>query len=103
MTTPDATASSWKYLYALYKLAELGASRRTVKVSSWLSEILASIERTWSNLRRFTTVIPAGGGSIVLGDILRLALISKGAAVSWPEDPSTTNVKGLWKWGAYGR
>ena len=45
----------------------------------------------------------AGGGSIVLGDLLRLALISKGAAVSWPEDPSTTNVRGLWKWGAYGR
>ncbi len=27
-------AQSWKYLYALYKLAELGASRRTVKVST---------------------------------------------------------------------
>jgi riboflavin kinase len=34
MTTPGAAASSWKYLYALYKLAELGASRRTVKVST---------------------------------------------------------------------
>jgi riboflavin kinase len=34
MTAPSATASSWKYLYALYKLAELGASRRTVKVST---------------------------------------------------------------------
>jgi riboflavin kinase len=34
MTAPRATASSWKYLYALYKLAELGASRRTVKVST---------------------------------------------------------------------
>ncbi len=73
------------------------------QLESWLSEVLAAIERTWSNLRRFTTVIPAGGGSIVLGDLLRLALISKGAAVSWPEDPSTTNVRGLWKWGAYGR
>jgi len=31
---PDATPSSWKHLYALYKLAELGASRRTVKVST---------------------------------------------------------------------
>lgn len=28
------SAQSWKYLYALYKLAELGASRRTVKVST---------------------------------------------------------------------
>ena len=73
------------------------------QLESWLSEILASIERTWPNLRRFTTVVPAGGGSIVLGDLLRLALISKGAAVSWPEDPSTVNVRGLWKWGAYGR
>jgi hypothetical protein len=30
-----------------------------------------------------------------------LALIAKGAAVCWPEDPITANVKGLWKWGAY--
>jgi riboflavin kinase len=28
------STQSWKYLYALYKLAELGASRRTVKVST---------------------------------------------------------------------
>jgi riboflavin kinase len=28
------SAQCWKYLYALYKLAELGASRRTVKVST---------------------------------------------------------------------
>jgi riboflavin kinase len=28
------SAQSWKHLYALYKLAELGASRRTVKVST---------------------------------------------------------------------
>jgi riboflavin kinase len=34
MTVPSATAASWKHLYALYKLAELGASRRTVKVST---------------------------------------------------------------------
>lgn len=73
------------------------------QLESWLSEILASIERTWTNLRRFSTVIPAGGGSVVLGDMLRLALISKGAAVSWPENPGLTNVRGLWKWGAYGR
>jgi hypothetical protein len=89
---------------------EMDAMIRTGKLKpskdqfeSWLSEILAATERTWPNLRRFTTVIPAGGGSILLGDHLRLALISKGAAVSWPEDPATTNVRGLWKWGAYGK
>ena len=73
------------------------------QLDSWLSEVLASIERTWPNLRRFTTIVPAGGGSVVLGDALRLALISKGAAVSWPENPGLTNVRGLWKWAAYGR
>lgn len=73
------------------------------QLEAWLSEVLAVVERTWSSLRRFTTVIPVGGGSILLGDLLRLALISKGAAVCWPEDPSTTNVRGLWKWGVYGR
>jgi len=88
-------------LDAMIRTGKLRPSRD--QLESWLSEILASIERTWSNLRRFTTVIPVGGGSIVLGEFLRLALISKGAAVYWPEDPSTTNVRGLWKWGAYGR
>ncbi len=73
------------------------------QLDSWLSEILAAIERTWPSLRRFTTVIPAGGGSALLGDALRMALISKGAAVTWPADPGTTNVNGLWKWGAYGK
>jgi hypothetical protein len=89
---------------------ELDAQMRSGKLrpakdqlESWLSEILAVIERTWPNLRRFTTVIPAGGGSVALGDMLRLALIAKGAAVTWPEDPGLTNVRGLWKWGAYGR
>lgn len=89
---------------------ELDAQMRSGKLrptkdqlESWLSEILAAIERTWPNLRRFTTIIPAGGGSVVLGELLRLALISKGAAVSWPENPGLTNVRGLWKWGAYGR
>jgi hypothetical protein len=89
---------------------ELDAQLRTGRLKpskeqfdSWLSEILATIEHTWPSLRRFTTVIPAGGGSALLGDLLRIALISKGAAVTWPEDPVTTNVNGLWKWGAYGK
>jgi Actin like proteins N terminal domain len=89
---------------------ELDAHLRTGRLKptkdqfeSWLSEILASIERTWPSLRRFTTVIPAGGGSVLLGDLLRIALISKGAAVTWPDDPATTNVNGLWKWGSYGK
>ena len=89
---------------------ELDAQLRTGRLKPtkdqfefWLSEILASIERTWPSLRRFTTVIPAGGGSVLLGDLLRIALISKGAAVTWPDDPATTNVNGLWKWGAYGK
>jgi riboflavin kinase len=34
MKPPNTNASSWKHLYALYKLAELGASHRTVKVST---------------------------------------------------------------------
>lgn len=88
-------------LDAMIRTGKLRPSRD--QLESWLSEILASIERTWPNLRRFTTVIPAGGGSILLGDLLRMALISKGAAVAWPENPSTANVRGLWKWGAYAR
>lgn len=72
------------------------------QIESWLSEVLATIERTWPGLRRFDAVIPTGGGSMVLGDLLNLSLIAKGAAVSWPENPVTANVRGLWKWGTYG-
>lgn len=89
---------------------ELDAQIRTGKLrptreqlDSWLSEILAALERTWPNLRRFTTILPAGGGSILLGDLLRVALIAKGAAVTMPDDPAGTNARGLWKWAAYGR
>lgn len=34
MKSASVNTQSWKQLYALYKLAELGASRRTVKVST---------------------------------------------------------------------
>ncbi len=71
------------------------------QLKSWLGKVLNAVDRFWPNLTRFDAVIPAGGGALVLGDLLRLALIAKGAAVCWPEDPVTANVKGLWKWGAY--
>lgn len=34
MSLSGVDAQSWRYLFALYKLAEMGASRRTVKVST---------------------------------------------------------------------
>ena len=56
---------------------ELDAQLRTGRLKpskdqldSWLSEIMASVERTWPSLRRFTTVISAGGGSVLLGDAI---------------------------------
>lgn len=73
------------------------------QLESWLSEILASLEKIWPNLRRFDAVVPTGGGAVVLGEKLRTALITKGAAVYWPENPITANVHGLWKWGVHGR
>ncbi|HLF25288.1 MAG TPA: ParM/StbA family protein [Anaerolineae bacterium] len=66
----------------------------------WLGEIMATIERTWPSLKRFSTVIPAGGGAVVLGDRLKMTLLSKGAVVHWPDEPIITNVRGLWKLGA---
>jgi len=60
------------------------------------------VERVWPQLRRFDAVIPTGGGAIVMGDLLSTALIAKGAAVYWPDDPIAANVRGLWKWGIHG-
>ena len=84
--------------------ADLRSGRLRVppaQMKSWLGKVLNTVDRFWPNLTRFDAVIPAGGGALVLGDLLRLALIAKGAAIYWPEDPVAANVKGLWKWGAY--
>lgn len=67
--------------------------------TAWLGAILGNVERTWSSLRRFDAVIPTGGGAVVLGELLRSTLASKGAAVHWPADPVTANVVGFYKWG----
>ncbi len=67
----------------------------------WLGEILAVVERTWPSVRRFGAVIPTGGGAVLLRQRLHLALSAKGAALHWPEDPITANVRGLWKWGVH--
>ena len=68
-------------------------------LDGYLHEILAALKRIAANLKRFDVVIPCGGGSVVLGDRLRYALTAKGAAVHWPEDPVTANVRGLYKYG----
>jgi hypothetical protein len=67
--------------------------------TAWLGAILGSVERTWSSLRRFDAVIPTGGGTVLLGELLRSTLASKGAAVHWPTDPVSANVSGFYKWG----
>jgi hypothetical protein len=91
-----------------HDMEELDANLRNhrLKISQtalidWQAEILAVIERTWPSLRRFTSIIPAGGGAVILKDLLQSALASKGAAIHWPNDPISTNVTGLWKWGEY--
>jgi hypothetical protein len=69
------------------------------QLDMWLGEILAAVKRTWPSLKRFTAVIPTGGGALILGDKLKVALAAKGAAVNWPNDPLTANVLGFWKYG----
>lgn len=69
------------------------------QMDSWLGEVLAAIKRTLPALKRFTAVIPTDGGAVVLGQKLRLALVAKGAAVHFPDEPVTVNVRGFWKYG----
>jgi hypothetical protein len=73
---------------------------REAELDIWLSNILDVVERTWPTLRRFHAVIPTGGGAMVLGSKLQGALAAKGAALYWPEDPITANVRGLYKYAA---
>lgn len=70
-------------------------------LSTWLSEVMGIVEKTWSNLKRFQVVIPTGGGALVLGNLLSNELVSRGASVYSSGDPITANVVGLWKWGEY--
>jgi Actin like proteins N terminal domain len=74
-----------------------------VELESWMASIFGHIERVWPDLSHFDAVIPAGGGAVLLGDLLRTALVARGARVSWPANPITTNALGLWKWGSYAR
>ncbi len=49
MSSNSIDAQSWKHFFALYKLAEMGASRRTVKVSTeYLAEKLGLSQQTAS-------------------------------------------------------
>lgn len=92
-----------------YDLTEMDAKLRdgsfkpdNEQMAMWLGEILAAVKRTFPSLRRFSAVIPSGGGALVLGERLRFALATKGAAVHWPDDPVTANVVGLWLWAKRG-
>lgn len=69
------------------------------QLDGYLGEVLAAVKRITPNLKRFDVVIPCGGGALVLGDKLKLALTSKGAAVQWPDDPIAANVRGFYKYG----
>lgn len=83
--------------------AELRSGKRKplqAHLQAWLGEIMGAVERVWPSLRRFTAIIPCGGGSLLLGDVLRGALALHGAAVYWPNDPVMTNAIGLWKYTA---
>lgn len=82
-----------------YRLRRGQLKPDTVALESWLAKILAAVEPVWPKLSRFSAVIPTGGGASLLGDRLRNSLASRGAALHWPEDPLTANVRGLWKWG----
>ncbi len=49
MDTPNIDLKSWKFFFTLYKLAELGATSRTVKVSTeYLSEKIRASQQTAS-------------------------------------------------------
>jgi riboflavin kinase len=49
LSSKDVDAQSWKHFFALYKLAEMGASRRTVKVSTeYLAEKIGLSQQTAS-------------------------------------------------------
>ena len=88
-------------------LMELDADLRSgalvmtgAQLDSYLAEVLAAVKQVVPELRRFSVVIPCGGGSLVLGDRLQVALERKGATVVVPAEPVAANVMGFWKYGA---
>lgn len=103
-----ATVGVRRLLYRLnghgQDLAQIDHNLRTgaldpnpMYMDAWLDEVLGQIESTWTSLKRFQAVIPAGGGALILGDRLHRALVQKGAAIAWPSDPVATNARGLYK------
>ncbi len=71
------------------------------QLETWLGDVMTIVEDTLRSLRRFDRVIVTGGGAMHLGERLRDMLAASGAALHWPEDLLTANVKGLWKYAHY--
>jgi hypothetical protein len=95
----DGDGSEWEELDLCIRQGRLQLSAPILQ--AWLSDLIAILERTMPRLSRFTAVIPTGGGVLILGDLLKLNLASRGGALYWVNDPICSNARGLWKWGTY--
>jgi hypothetical protein len=85
-----------------YSLAESDQRLRSGRLSMgdaialWRSEVLGFIERQWSSsFRRFSIVVAAGGGSLLLRDVLLKRFRSK---MHLPDDPILATARGLYKY-----
>jgi hypothetical protein len=97
----DGDSGDWEELDLDLRQGRLLLSSSILQ--GWLSDLMATIEKTMPHLSRFTAVIPTGGGVLLLGDLLRIYLASRGAAIYCLDDPIGANARGLWKWGTYGQ
>lgn len=67
-------------------------------IDTWMSEIIGTAERSWSNTR-MDILLLVGGGAILLRDRQEIIRRAFRTEVLIPDDPVTANVHGLWKWG----
>lgn len=85
----------------MYSRGELDTQLRygTLDVAAatpvWASEVIGAIENHWGRAaRRFNTTVVVGGGALLLGPALTVALSGKTAVA---DDPVLAVARGLWK------
>lgn len=89
-----------------YDLMELDHQVRTGrlkipedKMGEWIGKYFDHLKRKLGSLKKYGSVNPVGGGTLVAGDRLRDEFLTRGANMSWSDNPVTECCRGLEKFG----
>lgn len=68
-------------------------------MNEWIGKYFAHLARKFGSLKRYGSVNPVGGSTLVAGERLKNEFLARGANVFWSNDPVTECAQGLYKFG----